>query len=716
MSKRRMTRREFLYVSALGIAGGSLAACQSAAIPTAAVVPEEVKVDPTKAPEIKPTELPVQPPAPEVAAPEELTFSPKIKVQPKNEAPMLKELVDAGKLPPLADRMPENALVLKPIHGTGEYGGMIRTLSSDLGTQWMQHQYGCSPVRWARDGEEIIPGIFESWETNADNTVWTFTMRKGLKWSDGQPCTVDDVLFWWNDMVVDKEQPTQPPDWGAVNGKLVQIEKVDEITLKFTYAGTSIFTLQRMANWSKGGVGYYFIMPAHYLKQFHPKYNTEVKDFQTFNEKIVMQNNPEHPTLNPWMVEKLEPGVNRVWKRNPYYYVIDMDGNQLPYIDSIDETQVQNVEVQKLKVTQGDVDFLVLHGFFLSDVSMLKSGEQDGNYETRFWDSGSGTGMNYFWNFDHPDEKLRSIFRNPSFKRAMSHALDRKTIQKIVYYNAGWPSTGTMTPKSIEFTFNDDFKKFYEKARDAYVEYNPEKAKALLAEAGLKDTNNDGFVEMSDGSPFEVRVDLPANASKECMDVLELTRKNWTDVGIKIVLNQIPVAEFNTLWNSGQGSFHTNWESTGTIEQLAFGDWLVPKEPTRWAPLCGNRKAYIGTDKEDTELEKSPWDRTPPRFASTEDEYAKSVVKKLDEIYDVAIMETDPIKRYSMTHQILNLHIDEGPFLIGTVANYPRIIIVGKTMYNVPTRDELAKGGMVNTWTVPSPAMYGPETFSFKKS
>ena len=710
-NKQRMTRRQFLFSSALGVAGAALAACAPSTVPAETTKPAESQ--PTAPPVA--TQVATTPPGSNVPSGDN-SFSPKIKVAPKNEAPMLKEMVSSGNLPTLADRMPGNPLVLKPVNGSGEFGGTIRTMSSDLGQSWMQHQYGFSPVRWAHDGEEIIPGIFESWETNADNSEWKFYLRKGLKWSDGEPCTVDDIMFWWNDMVINPNQPTSPPDWGVIGGKLVEMTKVDDQTLKMNYVGTSVFTLQRLASWSKGGVGYYFIVPAHYLKQFHPTYNPDMTDFKTFNEKVVIYNNPDCPSLNPWKVDKLNPGTNRVWARNPYYYVVDLDGNQLPYIDGINETQVADVEVQKLTVTQGDIDFVAHTGFILADVSNLKSSETTGDYQVRLWDSGSGTGMNYFWNYDHPDEKIRSIYRNVDFKRAMSFAIDRPTIQKIVYYDTGWPTTGTMTPKSIEFNFNEDAKKFYEKCRDAYVAYDPAKAKSLLDGVGLKDVDNDGFRELPDGSKFDVSIDLPSNASKECMSVLEITRKNWADVGLNIIINQLPAAEFNTMWVAGQGSIRTNWECTGTVEQLAWGDWLVPKEPTRWAPLCGNRKALVGTPQEDTELDTSPWDRTPPRWASSEAGYKDGTVSELDAIYDVAIMETDPVKRYAMTQQIIGLHVDKGPFLIGTVANYPKIVIVSNKMYNVPTRDELAKGGMLNTWTIPGPAMYGPETFSFKKA
>ena len=112
-----------------------------------------------------------------------------------------------------------------------------------------------------------------------------------------------------------------------------------------------------------------------------------------FNEKMTWRNNPDCPALSTWTPESLDPGNRRTWQRNSFYYCVDGEGNQLPYIDGLDEKNVGDVEVQKLEVIQGNIDFECFHGFFLEDVSTLKLGEPEGNFETRFWDSGSGTGM-----------------------------------------------------------------------------------------------------------------------------------------------------------------------------------------------------------------------------------------------------------------------------------------------------------------------------------
>lgn len=632
---------------------------------------------------------------------------------------MLADLVKAGKLPAVADRVSKNPMALKPVHGVGAYGGTLRTIDPSMTTAIINYMYGHSPLLMINDGLKIVGGHCESWETNKDNTEWLLHFRKGLKWSDGTPAGVEDHLFWWNDMVLNGQQGDAPPDYASVAGKLVEVSKVDDFTLKFKFVAPAPHTAIRMANWAKGGNGLRWIVPAAYLKQFHPKYNTTVKDFSVFNQKLAWHLNPECPVLTAWVLEKIEPGTRRVFVRNPYYWAVDTSGNQLPYIDRLEEVKVEDPEAQKLQVMQGNTDFVLYHGFFMGDVSTLKGGEQRGGYEVRYWDSGSGTGTNFQWNIDHPEDKKRALYRSPEFKQAMSLALDRTQIQKVVYFGTGWPTTGTMTVKSFEFNFNDDAKKFYEKARDAYVAYDPAKAKALLDKIGVKDVNNDGWREFADGSKLEVRLDITGTPNKEHAPVIELAIKNWKDIGLNVITNPMASAAFTTMWNGGKGEMRSQWECTGAIEQLSWGAWLVPQEPTRWAPLHGNRRSMIGTTREDTELDKAPWDRNPPRWASTEAGYKDGPVPALDVLFDKGISEVDPVKRYGITQQIIQIHIDKGPFIVGTVANYPRILIVSTKLMNVPTREEMiangGNGGVVNAWLTPYPGLVFPETFAFKK-
>jgi peptide/nickel transport system substrate-binding protein len=166
-------------------------------------------------------------------------------------------------------------------------------------------------------------------------------------------------------------------------------------------------------------------------------------------------NNPEMPSLNAWIVTQWEADVQAIWERNPYYYAVDTEGNQLPYIDGIDETKYADTPTRLHKIMEGSVDFLSFTDMTMGDVAPVKEAEEAGGYEVRFWDTGSGTGMMYFWNHDAKDPMKRELYRNPKFKQAISFAMDRPTIQKSVYFDTGMITTGSMSPKAIEFNYND---------------------------------------------------------------------------------------------------------------------------------------------------------------------------------------------------------------------------------------------------------------------
>jgi peptide/nickel transport system substrate-binding protein len=379
---------------------------------------------------------------------------------------------------------------------------------------------------------------------------------------------------------------------------------------------------------------------------------------------------------------------------------VDTDGNQLPYIDGEDWLATQDTQVELLQVRQGSIDWFHFHGFTLADISTLKDNSEAGGYDLYLWDGGSGTSQMYFWNYDTDDEKTRKLFRTPEFKQAMSFALDRPSIQKTIYYGTGFLTTGTMSPKAFEFNFNADAQAYYKKARDIYVAYDPEKAKELLKTAGYN------------GEP--IRIDLPADANKECTDVLEIAKKNWEAVGIKIVVNQIPGGTaFDTFWKSGKGAVHTNWEVGDGPDHLLYPSWVVPNEWSRWAPLCGTLYQVSGTPQETSEKEKSPWDRQPPRFNKDDALYKGTPIEKIHGLYNQAVVEPDEVKRASLVWDMWNIHMETGPYFIGTVANTPRIIIASKKMKNVPKKEQLKLGGFVNPWIIPYPAVVNPETWSY---
>jgi peptide/nickel transport system substrate-binding protein len=705
MFRKKINRRDFLMASATAVGGVIFTACAAPATP-AAVEPTAAPVA-TEAATAEPTSIPTQ------AA--SATPVPTAAVVSK-EAPALAELVKAGKLPPLAERLPKVPLTLSPINKIGKYGGRIHNYYDYWGFT-PEVQYGHSPVRWIDDGQGIAPGLCDKWSANADSTEWTLHMREGLRWSDGEPCTMKDTMFWWDDLTIatNANQFDPLPEFAHdATGALVKMTLVDDYTLKLTYGTPAPLTAKQLAMWVKGVIGPdRWIVPAHYLKQFHPKYNTAVTDFKVMQEKINFAMNPECPSLNSWVLSKYEASKTSTWERNPYYYAVDTDGNQLPYIDGIDEVFINDKQAKLLQITQGAVDWCNFPGMALSDAAVLKENETKGNYNTLILDSGSGTGMIYFYNHDHPVKKTRDLYRNQKFRAAMSHAIDRATIQEKIFYGTGIISTGTFSPKAYEFNWSEEGKAYYKKAREIYAAFDPEKSKALLDEIGCK-VGADGWRTYPDGSKLEVVIDLPSTPSTDCIATLDINVPLWNAVGLNVIRNTMPDTEYSSKWYAGQGNIQTNWEWADGPDFLVYPDPGTPVTHERWAPLSGVCYVYTGTPQEFDEKDKSPWDRKPPRYNKEDPEYKGTVYETLHKTYRAAIVEPDTLIRTQKTYDLWNIHLENGPFFFGTVANQGTIIIASKNMENVPTKDQYKLGGWVFPWILPNAAMSNPETYSYK--
>ena len=324
----------------------------------------------------------------------------------------------------------------------------------------------------------------------------------------------------------------------------------DELTIEMKFDAPAPLTADRLAMWVKRGVGPGWMEPKHYMKQFHPKYNKDVpKDWATekglFDNKRFWRRNPDCPVLTGWKCKSYTEGRRVVFERNPYYWCVSPDGAQLPYLDLLNFNVVDSVEVQKLQATQGKINFL-FGGFsqiFLNDISSLKQTENKTKLRVHLWDAGDGSGSLVFFNQDYDDPKMRAMIRNAKFRQALSHAYNRKDVQKAVYFNTGELTTGTMSPKAIEFHINDEGKQVYKQWRDSYLKFDPELAKKILDEIDVVDKDGDGKREMPDGTKLRVRLDFHADSAPEHKQKNNLLKRDWDAIGIDTRLNPVPPRE-----------------------------------------------------------------------------------------------------------------------------------------------------------------------------
>ena len=320
-----------------------------------------------------------------------------------HEAPMLADLVKAGKLPPVAERLPkrEDLLVIKPLHEIGKYGGTWpRGFTGPGDGQNGQRVAGGDRLLFWNSTKfpELAPNLAKAWEVSDDNKTITVHLRDGVKWSDGEPFTVDDIVFWYEHMYQNKELVPVPSSFFNVE-KGAKLEKVDNFTVKFSFPDANSIFAEVLASSVpvfagqaiNGNVGMGGFAPAHYLKQFHPDFidkaalDALVKKegfdnwVNMFKDKNTWARSPDLPVLTPWKTVKSIATDNWVLERNPYYYGVDTAGNQLPYIDRVSMTLAENLDVLNLRAIAGEYDYQERH-IALANLPVLLENAKKGDY------------------------------------------------------------------------------------------------------------------------------------------------------------------------------------------------------------------------------------------------------------------------------------------------------------------------------------------------
>ncbi|MGF1474637.1 MAG: ABC transporter substrate-binding protein [Geminicoccaceae bacterium] len=509
-------------------------------------------------------------------------------------------------LPPVEERLPEEPLVVAPYGAVGQYGGVLTGISkgTESGTSDLLSIRHVNLVRYADDLTTIVPNVAKAWEWNDDYTELTITLRRGHKWSDGEPFTADDVAFWHNDLLLNPDVYPQTPDRWLFAGKPANAEAVDEVTVKFTFPVPSPGILNRFA------VDYgQAFQPKHFFSQFMPKYNEKAEDlaaeygFANAAEAVefyyggsdwtdvpspLLKDAERARSIGREVRPSLESHIlvdetaeGRKLVANPYFHMVDTAGTQLPYINEISEVYIGDKQVQNLKVMNGDVVWKQ-QAIFLEDFPLLKENEAEGDYTVKF---APGLGENVFYAFNktHKDEVLREIFSNIRFNRAMSLAMNREEINEIVYLGQGTPMQAPPAePSTVSFIPEDLL------TQD--TDFDPDAAKALLAEMGLEDGDGDGTLERPDGKPLVVRLVYSTQGAPAKLH--ELVRDYWSAVGVRVDLKEVTSDEYRAAGNNNDLDI-TTWKNDGTsapsisqdptVMVPPFGDYFNPGNGFAWA-------------------------------------------------------------------------------------------------------------------------------------
>lgn len=572
------------------------------------------------------------------------------------QAPMFDPLVADGTLPALEDRLPENPLEFESLGSIGEYGGTMRRAILGGGDQHnivrtIGHE---NLVRWSADWTTIKPNIAESWTVSDDATTFTFKLRKGMKWSDGAPFTADDIVFWYEVFSDKKLTPSKHAIYVGPEGP-VELKKIDDTTVEFKFATPNGLFIQNLAY----GFGYYPInYPKHYLGQFHEKYNPDgiqalidaepaAADWVSlFTLKAGAMHTPafwqnaDRPTLHPWKLQNAYGSSDRVIaERNPYFWKVDGEGNQLPYFDRITWDQVEDPETILLKAFNGEIDYMNRHLGRPANRAVLTDNMERGQYH--FFDTNDlpSNGAILMLNLNNPDPVKNEVVNNKNFRIGLSHAVNRQEIIDLIYFGSG--RAAQTAPQPVSPLYN-------ERMATQYTEYNPELANEYLDKAGLTERDSEGFRLGPDGKRFTL-VFLTADVfGAQFPDVMELAAGHAREVGLDFQIRVSDRARLQEIaasaehdayiWNcaGGQSDAYTSPEC-----YLPFGAAVY------WAPEWARWGVDPSTGIEPPDEIKALFDQYNMVKAAATDEARTKAMETLlvmaaDELLTVGLVQSDP--------------------------------------------------------------------------
>ncbi len=602
------------------------------------------------------------------------------------EPPMFAFDVSSGALPPLARRLPDDPLVVKPQRvdwSVGRYGGTLRMLMAKDRDIRMMVVYGYARLVGYDENLRIAPDVLDRVD-NVDDRVFTLHLRPGHKWSDGRPFTAADFKFYWDDVANNRDlSPFGLPQALRVDGKGPRFEVLDEHTVRYTWDAPNPQFLPAL----EAPNPLYIYRPAHYLRKFHARFigldkaNAQAvaagsRDWIGFYQKLDEQyrfDNPDLPTLEPWINTTPMPSTRFVLVRNPYFHRVDERGRQLPYIDRVEVT-VTDDKLIPAKTGSGESDLQARYLRF-DDYTFLKQSEARNHYHVRLWEKALGSQLALYPNLNVADPVWQKLMRDVRFRRALSLAVNRHEINEVVYFGLARESANTVLTRSP--LFRPEF-------RAAWSQFDTAKANALLDELGLKRRDANGVRLLPDGRPMELIVDTSGESTEET-DVLELVRDSWRKVGIAMFARPSQREVFRRRIYAGM-SMMSIWSG------LNNGIPTPEMSPAELAPTSQDQ------------LQWPMWGQHYQNRREGGEAPALPAAQMLLDLYDRWQLATSYAEREKIWLEMLGINADE-VYTIGIVSRAPQPIVVGDALRNVP-----ADG--VYSWDPGAYfGMYRPETF-----
>jgi peptide/nickel transport system substrate-binding protein len=505
-----------------------------------------------------------------------------------------------------------------------------------------------------------------------------------MKWSDGSPLTTEDVRFWFEDIMLNDElTPQFPLKWAPGDEPMVLIVEDDyAFRLRFAVPFPIVIDyLQASTFWA----------PKQYMKQFHITYNPEANDlaksegfeywweaYQSHSAGGSNEIDPDVPRLDAWTFESADPEGNRVYVRNPFYWVVDPQGSQLPYMDYFDRVVVGSKDVLTAKVLAGDGHFASWY-LSLDNFPIYKEHEQEGNYTVGLYNDVRTSEFSWAFNYTHQDPVLREIFNDLRFRRAMSHAVNRDEMKELLFAGLGTPRGCMPDP---ECTFYDP------ELAEMHIEYDTELSNQLLDDMGLEWDGQQDWRLRPDGKPLSIVAKFDAGKASQAEGV-ELLQGYWETVGVQLLIKPM---ERTLMFQQAQANENDMgiWAAGGRTEAYSRQKEPIGYRPPWHWPVNAKggpewRNWFDSNGKEGVE---------PPE-----------IVKELWATIDEWLQEPRGTERYlELGYEMLRINA-ENIWDNCTVGLIPRVGIVSNMLHNAP------EPGMTLAVDYALWARYAPETW-----
>ena len=597
------------------------------------------------------------------------------RIEGYGEAPVLAALVAEGKLPPVEERLPVDVQVVRPRDEIGTYGGIMRGAGSSEEPGSAIESSNQTMGSYPPDTRAIYPNIIKAWEASDDFTSLTITLRAGMKWSDGSPVTVDDFRFWYEDELLNEEITPRINSRWRKGGDVMQFTVLDDSTIRYSFAGPFYAVFESWAFQRP-------VVPKEYLKQWHSTYNPEAgakaKEegfdnwWQAYQDHraggVGKRTDPDRPSIHPWNVAEIGPASRR-YDRNPYYFKVDVAGNQLPYIDAVQITQFsQPNQTIPLRAMSGEIDLQVDH-LAMADFPVFKENESTGDYKVYlfpFLSKGFAGGVAL--NYTHKDPVLREIFNDIRFRQALSLAIDRDDITNTFFFGR---TVHHVAPVPPTWTGFEDWMRTY------YSEFDPDRANELLDEMGLQWDSDNKWRMRPDGKIVEFEGMWVAEWFSYFEGLVQMLSKQWEAVGVKMNPKfVVEEAAANIAINNDQDVL-IGGNATSTEFRARGAEPVTLRPAWHWYSCCA--------------LSAAPW----RLWMDTQGAEGIEPPQEIKDLFDISEEWRNTPRgtdRYAeLSHQMIRMNV-ENLYFFGTVSIPPKVVLISDRIGNMQ-RD----GGFVQT-------------------